>query len=169
MEFLTEELRQQLPKLGETKRDDATLLICKISTLGADPWIYYGMEFDGEDTLFGLEVGEYVRLTEFTLSQLQTYRTVGKVQIERDPTFQPVPLGSIVPQKYCLTDAEATVTRTQVCFAQYYGRYLTLEERIHQCLMGFYERFVGGNPKGLTDAQAYQAILNNRNKNKNKA
>lgn len=89
MELLTEEIRQQLPKLysGEKLGLDAPALVKFFSADSG--WHWYASEFDGEDIFFGLVAGLEVELGYFALSELQEIRGPLGLPIERDLDYTP--------------------------------------------------------------------------------
>ncbi len=97
MQLLTQALREQLPPLYSQEHVADPLVICKFFCPW-NRWTWYALEFDGEDTFFGLVVGDEVELGYFLLSDLQ--KTIGpaRLQMERDIHFKPTLL-SIVRQE----------------------------------------------------------------------
>ena len=55
----------------------------------------YATEFDGEDTFFGLVVGQETELGYFSLSEMQSIRGPGGLGIERDLYWTPKTLAQI--------------------------------------------------------------------------
>ena len=72
-------------------------------------WTWYATEFDGDDTFFGLVVGDYPELGYFTLTELEEARIsklgvvppanyvfmLGYPAVERDLYFKPQSLGKM--------------------------------------------------------------------------
>lgn len=58
-------------------------------------WTWYATEFDGEDTFFGLVVGQQTELGYFSLSELEGAERNGLPLVERDKWWDPAPLGDI--------------------------------------------------------------------------
>ncbi len=83
MELLTKALREQLPPLYSQEHEADPLVICKFFTPDGN-WTWYGMEFDGEDVLFGWVVGLERELGYFRLSELIQARGPLGLAIERD-------------------------------------------------------------------------------------
>lgn len=94
MHLLTEELRSRLPKLDATERDPDPTVQAKFFYPDFS-WTWYAIEFDGEDTFFGLVDGFERELGYFSLSELQ--HTCGKLgcPIERDLHVQPCRLSEL--------------------------------------------------------------------------
>lgn len=92
MQLLTQELRKALPPLynGE-EQGTAALALVKFFTPDAG-WTWYASEFDGEDTFFGLCVGDEAELGYFSLSELESLRGKLGLPVERDLYFEPTSL-----------------------------------------------------------------------------
>lgn len=52
-------------------------------------WIWYGIEFDGDDLFFGLVSGQEIELGYFSLSELESVRGQLGLPIERDLYYTP--------------------------------------------------------------------------------
>ena len=92
MKLLTQEIREQLPRLGSTDGQGGNAkVIVKFFTPDAG-WTWYATEFDGDDTFFGLVVGMETELGSFSLRELQEVRGAFGLPIERDLHFTPKPL-----------------------------------------------------------------------------
>ena len=61
-------------------------------------WTWYGSEFDGEDTFFGLVSGFEVELGYFLLSELEETTGPLGLPIERDLYFKPTTLNKLMEQ-----------------------------------------------------------------------
>lgn len=88
MKLLTQELRRQFPKLGDTDSKDPSQV--KVIAKFFDPcgqWTWYATEFDGEDTFFGFVRGIENELGYFSLSELQSVKNPFGLGIERDLYF----------------------------------------------------------------------------------
>jgi len=94
MELVTEELRVRLPALGATESQADPLVICKFFTPDAS-WTWYPIEFDGDDTCFGLVHGFEEELGYFSLAELTAVRGPWGLPIERDLGFTPRPLSQV--------------------------------------------------------------------------
>ena len=92
MPVLTDELRKQLPSLHSQEKEKDPLLICKYF-MPLNKWVWYPVEFDGEDTFFGYVVGDIPELGYFTLSKLE--RITESYGLQRDINFQPTRLSEI--------------------------------------------------------------------------
>ncbi len=59
-------------------------------------WTWYVLEFDGEDTFFGLVDGLEVELGYFSLSELESLRgLLGEPAVERDLYFKQCKLSNV--------------------------------------------------------------------------
>ncbi len=97
MELLNTELRKQLPPLYATEGDADPMVICKFFPPWGN-WSYYAIEFDGEDTFFGLVNGFEVELGYFSLSELASAIGPYGLTVERDLYFEPCRLSIIREQ-----------------------------------------------------------------------
>jgi len=94
-DLLPLEVRARLPKLYSTESDPDPTVQVKYFLPGTN-WTWYGIEFDGEDTFFGLVVGQDVELGYFSLSELREIRSpFGGLPVERDLYFEPTPLSKV--------------------------------------------------------------------------
>jgi hypothetical protein len=97
--LLDEASRARLPKLGSgEKLGMGALAQVKFFTPDAH-WTWYASEFDGEDTFFGLVIGDFIEFGSFSLSELADVRGGFGLPIERDKFFEPTPLG-VLKQKH---------------------------------------------------------------------
>ncbi len=94
MQLLTQELRDKLPALGATEKEDNPSAIVKFFTPDSS-WTWFATEFDGEDTFFGAVSGAEFELGYFSLSELETLRGPFGLAVERDLYFKPTPLSQI--------------------------------------------------------------------------
>jgi hypothetical protein len=94
MSLLTDELRQQLPPLSATEKQDDPIVICKFFTPDSR-WTWYVLEFDGEDTFFGLVDGLEVELSYFSLTEPESVRGPMGLAIEGDLYFTPCTLSEV--------------------------------------------------------------------------
>ncbi len=94
MGLLTAELRHQLPPLYASAEQGDPIVWAKFFTPWTS-WTWYAMEFDGDDLFFGLVDGHELELGYFSLSELQSLRGPGGLEIERDLYFQPVSLQTL--------------------------------------------------------------------------
>lgn len=95
MELLTKNLRDELPELYSQENNPAPIAIVRfIDTLGS--WSWYAVEFDGENTFFGLVLGFERELGYFSLSEFEEVNlAAGFSRIQRDKDFKPTPLSQI--------------------------------------------------------------------------
>jgi len=63
-------------------------------------WTWYGCEYDGKDTFFGLVDGHEKELGYFSLSELQSLRGPLGLPVERDLWWKPKTLGEIAPELF---------------------------------------------------------------------
>ena len=97
---MTEELRTKLPKLyAQEKLGADAVAYVKYFTPDSN-WTFYGTEFDGEDTFFGLVEGFEKELGYFSLSELQSVRGPMGLPIERDLYWNPRTLKEIAPELF---------------------------------------------------------------------
>ena len=97
-ELLPQEIREKLPPLyaNEALGLEALALV-KFFTPDSS-WTWYGSEFDGEDTFFGLVSGLEVELGYFLLSELEETTGPLGLPIERDLHFEPTKLKQLMEQ-----------------------------------------------------------------------
>lgn len=89
MKLLTEELRKEFEKYPLYSQDGKgvnAVVVCKFF-LGS--WTLYALEFDGQDTFFGLVVGLETEYGYFSLPELAS------VRVERDMYFKPCTLAEL--------------------------------------------------------------------------
>ena len=95
-ELLPKEIREKLPPLYANEEIGlAALALVKYFTPDSN-WTWYGSEFDGEDTFFGLVSGFEVELGYFFLSELEEARGPLGLPIERDLHFEPKTLKELI-------------------------------------------------------------------------
>lgn len=94
MQLLTKELRQRLPELGATEHMKDPKAQVKFFTPWSN-WTWYGVEFDGKDTFFGLVQGFEEELGYFSLEEIASARGPCGLRIERDITFEPTRLSEV--------------------------------------------------------------------------
>ncbi len=90
MKMLTKELRNKLPKLYSTEKVDDPIAVVKYFT-PMSSFTWYAVEFDGEDTFFGLVNGFSRELGYFSLSDFES----AGGRVERDLWFKPTPLSKL--------------------------------------------------------------------------
>lgn len=102
-ELLPQELRGKLPKLYSTDGQGDKAIVQVKFFANANDWEWYATEFDGDDTFFGLVIGDFSELGYFTLTELEMARIpepeeeppegffhlVGYPAVERDIYFKP--------------------------------------------------------------------------------
>ena len=86
MKLLTQEIRNRLPKLGETDGQDDPVIQVKFFCPW-NQWTWYAYEFDGEDIFFGYVKGDFDEYGTFSLSELESVRGPMGLGIERDIHF----------------------------------------------------------------------------------
>ena len=100
MNLLPDSIRKQLPPLyAQEKLASKAVAYVKFFTPWGQ-WSWYGTEFDGKDTFFGLVDGHFKELGYFSLSELQGVRGPMGLTIERDLHFQPTTLEEIAPEMF---------------------------------------------------------------------
>ena len=100
MKLLTEEIRKKLPPLySQDKLGGKAVAYVKLFTPDSN-WTFYAVEFDGEDTFFGLVEGYCKELGYFSLSELQKARGPLGLPVERDLYWQPKMLEEIAPELF---------------------------------------------------------------------
>ncbi|MCC7162459.1 MAG: DUF2958 domain-containing protein [Anaerolineae bacterium] len=91
MKLLTTELRKQLPTLGTTANQADPTIVCKFFTPDSS-WTWYAIEFDGDDTFYGLVDGFEQEFGSFSLAELETLRGPMGLPVERDLYFKSAPV-----------------------------------------------------------------------------
>ena len=94
MDLLPDEIRRNLPRLYATEKQADPTVWLKLFTPDAH-LTFYATEFDGEDTFFGLVVGQETELGYFSLAELQALRGRLGLPVERDVSFAPIPLSKV--------------------------------------------------------------------------
>ncbi len=95
MQLLTQALRKQLPRFGATSSQSDPIAICKFFTPDSS-WTWYAMDWDGEDTFYGLVQGFEEEFGTFSLSELQSSTGPLGLHIERDLYFKPTPVSKLM-------------------------------------------------------------------------
>jgi len=95
MKLLTKDILKKLPPLYAVQNEPDPMVQVKFfNPGGAGTW--YGMEFDGKDTFFGLVCIQKEELGYFSLSELSSFRDRRfGLGIERDKFFRPVRLSTV--------------------------------------------------------------------------
>jgi len=100
MKLLTQELRKRLPPLySQDGKGGKTVVWVKYFTPSAS-WTWYRVQFDGEDTFFGLVDGHFKELGYFSLSELESVNGPMGLPIERDLFWEPKTLEEIAPELF---------------------------------------------------------------------
>ncbi len=106
MKLLTKAIRKQLPALySQDGKGGEAVAYVKYFTPSAQ-WTWYGCEYDGQDTFFGLVEGHEKELGYFILSELESVRGPMGLPVERDLHFKPTKLSEIAPEMF---EAESIV------------------------------------------------------------
>jgi hypothetical protein len=95
-DLLPKSVRSELPLLGTTDGERDPLVRVKFFYPDFS-WTWYAIEFDGEDTFFGLVDGFEKELGYFSLSELLANRGKLGCELERDRFFAPCRLSSLLP------------------------------------------------------------------------
>lgn len=89
MKLLTNELIAKLPRLNETDEVPVPNKVAQVKLFHpASTWTWYIMEYDGQDTCFGLVIGQETEFGYFSLQELSQLQVFG-LPIERDLYFRP--------------------------------------------------------------------------------
>lgn len=89
MKLMTRELAAKLPQLYETEHAPLPEKVAYAKLFHpASSWTWYVMEYDGQDTCFGLVVGQETEFGYFSLEELSQLQVCG-LPIERDMHFRP--------------------------------------------------------------------------------
>ena len=90
MQLLTKELAAKIPKLYETEDIalEDKLAVVKLFH-PASNWTWYIIEYDGQDTCWGLVEGHEVEFGYFSLEELSQPLGTYKLSVERDLWFKP--------------------------------------------------------------------------------
>ena len=91
MKLMTEEIRNKLPKLGETDGQTDPIVHVKFFCPW-NHWTWYAYEFDGKDIFLGFVKGDFDELGTFSLSELESIKGPMGLTIERDLYFTPKPV-----------------------------------------------------------------------------
>jgi hypothetical protein len=98
--LLTDDIRRQIPPLG-SQDGKGSQAIAHVKFFTPDSsWTWYVMEFDGDDTFFGLVQGFEKELGYFSLSELQSLRGPWGLPIERDIHWKPTALEKIAAELF---------------------------------------------------------------------
>lgn len=96
MELLPQELREHIPDVGSDPETPLAETMVYVRLFDpSSSWRWYVLEFDGQDTVFGLVVTDHLATAgQFTLTELRAIqhhdKQLGEVRILRDESFQPL-------------------------------------------------------------------------------
>ena len=95
--LLTQEIRDTLPPLYDSEKHPEKESIAVVKFFSPySQWTWYAVEFDGEDTFFGLVDGFEMEYGYFSYSELEAVTVFGGVPaIERDCHWTPQPVTEI--------------------------------------------------------------------------
>ena len=95
--LLTQEIRDTLPPLYDSEKHPEKESIAVVKFFSPySQWTWYAVEFDGEDTFFGLVDGFEMEYGYFSYSELEAVTVFGGVPaIERDCHWSPRPVKEI--------------------------------------------------------------------------
>lgn len=95
--LLTQEIRDTLPPLYDSEKHPEKESVAVVKFFSPySQWTWYAVEFDGEDTFFGLVDGFEMEYGYFSYSELEVVTVFGGVPaIERDCHWSPRPVKEI--------------------------------------------------------------------------
>jgi len=95
--LLTQEIREKLPPLYNSEKHPEKEAIAMVKFFSPySQWTWYAVEFDGEDTFFGLVDGFEMEYGYFSYSELEAVTVFGGVPaVERDCHWSPRPVKEI--------------------------------------------------------------------------
>ena len=96
IQLISDELKASMPGLYSQENEPDPIVRVKFFTPWTD-WTWYGIEFDGTDSFFGLVDGYERELGYFSLSELENLKGPGGLRVERDLYFEPTALSNIYP------------------------------------------------------------------------
>ena len=100
MELMPKELKRKMPPLyAQEKLGKAAVAYVKYFTPDSN-WTWYGTEFDGKDTFFGLVEGFEKEFGYFSLAELKSVKGPMGLPIERDLYWKPKTLKEIAPELF---------------------------------------------------------------------
>ena len=91
MKLLSEEIKKILPQIGSTDNENDPMAQIKLFCPWNE-WVWYVIEFNGEDLMYGKVRGFETELGYFNLSELENITGPMGLKIERDLYFEPKPL-----------------------------------------------------------------------------
>ena len=95
--LVTQEIRDTLPPLYNSEKHPEKEAIAMVKFFSPySQWTWYAVEFDGEDTFFGLVDGFEMEYGYFSYSELEAVTVFGGVPaVERDCHWSPRPVKEI--------------------------------------------------------------------------
>jgi len=105
MQLIPAGLKEKLPPLGSNSEGSPEDLVAYTRLVEpTSNWRWYILEFDGEDTCYGLVVtSKNALIGHFTLTELKALRyhddRLGMVGVERDTFFEPTPLATLMEKE----------------------------------------------------------------------
>lgn len=96
--MMTEEIRKSIPKLYETENLPIEEKMAQVKYFSPyNGWRWYVVEFDGDDTFFGLVDGFELEWGYFSLSELSSVALGGNTlpAVERDLYFVPTSMKEV--------------------------------------------------------------------------
>lgn len=87
-------VRDALPPLGATSEESDPKAIAKFFTPDGN-WTWLAIEFDGDDTFYGLVHGIESEIGYFSLRELLRVRGALGLPVERDRHFEPTPISQL--------------------------------------------------------------------------
>ena len=95
--LLTQEIKATLPPLYDSEKHPEKEAIAMVKFFSPySQWTWYAIEFDGEDTFFGLVDGFEMEYGYFSYSELEAVTVFGGVPaVERDCHWSPRPVKEI--------------------------------------------------------------------------
>lgn len=97
MQLMTEELRNQLPKLYETENQGESAMVYAHYFHSISNWHWYVLEFDGKDIFFGLVIGFEMEYGYYSLTELEQIGKDGDhvPPLERDLLWEKQPVRQV--------------------------------------------------------------------------
>ncbi len=95
MNRLRVELGPEIPKLGATENDPNPTAYVRFYEMRAG-WVWYVIEYDGDDSLYGYVVGFEREYGCFNLSELESIDWPVGPGVRCDRTFTPTPMREVV-------------------------------------------------------------------------
>ena len=96
MKLMTKEIAARVPELYTTEDVPLSEKVAYIKFFHpASNWAWYVMEYDGQDTCFGLVVGHDTEFGYFSLRELSEVELYG-LHIERDVYFRPTQVQDLI-------------------------------------------------------------------------